>query len=413
MDSRIKSVGSRVTSVDRAFGLVGGLRRSLGTVLTVGALTAACGIEVKDADFMATPVFLTPADGGSNETGTDAQNPTDTVDAALPDVVNVDTVDVAIVEAATDSGMPVDMVDASTPVDMPVTPDVTPITDSSVDVPVDMPPADVGFPCTPTSVVVGNDNVIVAAHGNNVPVVINFTGECPTLGSGSVQARISSAGVPFPMFGITMSTLESHRARGLMNLSSPELVGFPLNTFSTRDGIDSALTGNLYPSGFTMPVDFVVDRVVPTMSSLTIPSFDRGAEQYQPAFMGDSNGKVVIDVKVMDDAGLARSLLTHGTRNTCTLSRGTVPGRSNSIGCGVDSFGGSQSCVPLDGAFVCESDRLIFPLVASVRSTPIISDRDYHAVVDTTTSGTPLTFAWTYVDERGNPTQGTRSIVMR
>jgi hypothetical protein len=279
-----------------------------------------------------------------------------------------------------------------------------------VDVPVDTGPT-----CTPTSVVVGNDNVIVAAHGNTVPVVINFNGECPTLGSGAVQARISSAGAPpFPMFGVTMNTLESRRARGVMNLANPELVGFPLNTYMARDGMDNALTGSMFPASYTLPVNFVVDRVPPVMTAITAASFDRNAGSYNFSFMGDSNGKVIFDVRtVTGDGGASRSLLTHGTRTPCTLSRGTVPGRSDSTGCGSDSLGEAQSCVYVDGAYSCESNRLMFPITATVRASNTLQDRDYHAVIDTiTTPRTPLTFVWTYQDERGNTTSGTRSIMM-
>ncbi len=363
----------------------------------LGATGAACGrIEVDDrTSFVQVPVNLARDANVSADQG------------------NQDASEMGV-DAGTDAVMPSDMTvvpDVMSPPDV-ITTDVTNPPDADAGSPVVDVPVDTGPTCTPTSVVIGNDNVIVAAHGNNVPVVINFNGECPTLGSGAVQARISSAGAPFPMFGVTMNTLEPSRARGVMNLTTPELVGFPLNTYMARDGMDNALTGTMFPAGFTLPVNFVVDRVPPVMTAVTIASFDSGARMYQFAFTGDSNGKVVFDVRVSGDGGIQRSLLTHGTRNACTLSRGTVPGRSVSSGCGPDSMGGTQSCVYLDGSFVCESDRLIFPVTASVRAINTINSVDYRAVMDTTADRTPITVAWTYLDERGNASQGTRSVIV-
>jgi hypothetical protein len=365
----------------------------------LGATGAACSrIEVDDrTSFVQVPVNLARDANVSADQG------------------NQDASEMGV-DAGTDAVMPSDMTVASdvmTSPDVVTSSDVTNPPDADVGSPVDVP-VDTGPRCTPTSVVIGNDNVIVAAHGNNVPVVINFNGECPTLGSGAVQARISSAGAPFPMFGITMNTLESSRARGVMNLTTPELVGFPLNTYMARDGIDNALTGNMFPAGFTLPVNFVVDRVPPVMTSISAASFDRNAGLYNFSFMGDSNGKVIFDVRtVAGDAGASRSLLTHGTRTPCTLSRGAVAGRSDSTGCGSDSLGEAQSCVYVDGTYSCESNRLMFPITASVRASNTLQDRDYHAVIDTiTTPRTPLTFVWTYQDDRGNTTTGTRSIMM-
>lgn len=371
-------------------------------VALLGISQSNCGIvEVNgDTAFIQVPVSLArdgsaPAEAGTPDAAAPVDGaPGDMVDASMPpvDTGNDVVMGTDVTDAGVDGGMRSDVVDAATP---------------PVDVPVDTGPS-----CTPTSIVVGNDNVIVAANGNNVPVVINFSGECPTLGTGAVQARLSAGGAPFPMFGVTMNTLESSRARGVMNLTTPELTGFPLNTYVARDGMDNPLTGNMFPAGFNLPVNFVVDRVAPIMTAVTMASFDRGARMYNFAFTGDSNGKVVFDVRVNGDGGVPRSLLTHGTRNTCTLSRGTVPGRSVSTGCGTDTMGGSQSCVNLDGSLVCESDRLIFPVTASVRTVHTINSIDYNAVMDSTPDRTPITIVWTYVDERGNSTQGTRSALV-
>ncbi len=366
---------------------------------------AACGPIEVDADTKFIPVPLALARDGSMP-----------LDAGNPDVVEpMDVAETGAGDVGTDAVMFAETGDVPALHDMMSPPDTgndaSDVVDSggpTVDVPADGPT------CTPTSVVVGNDNVIVAAHGTMVPVVINFSGECPTLRSGAVQARISSRGAPLPMFGVTMTTLEATRARGVIDLTTPELTGFPLNTYMISDGSDNALTGNMFPAGFTLPVDFVIDRVVPGPAAVTAVSFDRNATSYSFSFMGDSNGRVIFDVKtVAGDAGPVRSLLAHGTRTPCTLSRGTVPGRSDSTGCGSDSRGEAQSCVYIDGDYICESNRLMFPVTATVRASHRISDLDYNAVIGSVSvPRTPLTFVWTYQDNRGNTSVGTRSIMM-
>lgn len=395
MDSGIKSVGARVASVDRSSSVIGGLRRSFGTVLTAGAL-AACSIEVKESDFTSTPVSLSPADVSGSEASVDVQNPTDTVDASLPDVVSADSVDVMMVDMGTDSGTPVDMVDASVPVDMPITTDVTPITDSRVDVPVDMLPADVGVPCTPTSVVVGNDNVVLASHMRQPPFVVNFTGNCESLRGSLVPVIITASGITFPATTVTMTAVRTaeQQAQGMLDLTRSSFLGFPTTT-------ESPATGDAHPVMFTIPLNFDVDAVAPRMTSFTEAGFDPGAGRYEFAFTGDSAGSVIYDIRNASGT----TLLQHGTMTTCTLRRD-----GSSMGCdALDSLGGPQSCVPVGGVLRCESNRLIFTQPALVRTVHRLSDVDYARVMTSTSPRDILSVAWTYKDTRGNSINGTRT----
>lgn len=418
MLARLRALVSRPTRVSAT---PRGIRNTTrAAFLAAVASISGCGFEELSQPFQEVTARRGDAamqDGSSpSDVPNDTVSPTDATDAQMvTDSADVTPVtdtgnDTGVVTDATDAGMSTD-VPVDTGTDTGMTPTDVPGdtgTDSGTDAGTDVTPVDAGAPCVPTSVVVGNDNVIVAAHGNNVPVVVNFTGSCPTLGTDSVQARLTYSGIGFPAVFVAMNSLEGARARGTLNLA--DFTGFPMNTYSSRDGTDSPVTGNMYPTMRTMPVDFVVDRVPPVMTALTAPSFDRGSMMYQFAFTGDSDGRVVVDVRTTSDAGIPRTLLSHGTGSPCTLSRGTVPGRSVSTGCSADSTGAPQSCVPLGGVLQCESDRLIFPVSAMVRTVHTLASQDYHAVVDTVAPGTIMSFVLTYVDHRGNAQPVTRSI---
>ncbi len=326
MDSRIKSVGSRVASVGRSPSFIGGLRKSFATVLTAGALAAACGIEVKDADFTATPVSLTPADGGSSETGADAQNPTDTIDASAPDVVTTDIVDVVIVDTGTDSGTPVDMVDASIPVDMPITPDVTPITDRGVDVPVDMPPADVGVPCRPTGMHVSGDNINNSYDTQSaVPVVIDTTGDCSATGTSlafSINYGVAGS-VIRPVLAIDSTR---NQIRTNLDLTDPSLVGFPdnhrnirLNTMVAGLPVETSFLRKRYPATFQTAGTVFGSFVGTVEYNARIQLNDTST----PSRPDDFNRDALVGIDLTNDTG--STLLWHGALTTCDFSATTNP----------------------------------------------------------------------------------------